>query len=239
MSKICIYKTDQKCSILTEPHSTIAVLWGRVSCPVALTESPVGPVGRSNRCAALQPLAPGWMLLTSLLLVWWRLARRLQLSPWESSVVNRLLTPTHSFLARSKSTAALSGDSGKMITVYFSWRGKVLLLKPVWATNGPQKYRFPFLPHCLLLSSLGGMALQVCLLVLVCWLPWCFLLLAFILASYVDARCQADKGCLPHDQMAPDSSVIHLIHYQKHLSHTCFSFCLCRCDQKEKEVNIY
>ncbi|XP_035880667.1 ensconsin isoform X10 [Phyllostomus discolor] len=38
-------------------------------------------------------------------------ARRLQLSPWESSVVNRLLTPTHSFLARSKSTAALSGDT--------------------------------------------------------------------------------------------------------------------------------
>ncbi|XP_052025378.1 ensconsin [Apodemus sylvaticus] len=37
-------------------------------------------------------------------------ARRLQLSPWESSVVSRLLTPTHSFLARSKSTAALSGD---------------------------------------------------------------------------------------------------------------------------------
>uniref|UniRef100_A0A671E039 Microtubule associated protein 7 n=1 Tax=Rhinolophus ferrumequinum TaxID=59479 RepID=A0A671E039_RHIFE len=38
-------------------------------------------------------------------------ARRLQLSPWESSIVNRLLTPTHSFLARSKSTAALSGDT--------------------------------------------------------------------------------------------------------------------------------
>ncbi|XP_030054367.1 ensconsin isoform X2 [Microcaecilia unicolor] len=38
-------------------------------------------------------------------------ARRLQLSPWESSIVSRLLTPTHSFLARSKSTAALSGDS--------------------------------------------------------------------------------------------------------------------------------
>ncbi|XP_031236397.1 ensconsin isoform X2 [Mastomys coucha] len=38
-------------------------------------------------------------------------ARRLQLSPWESSVVSRLLTPTHSFLARSKSTAALSGDT--------------------------------------------------------------------------------------------------------------------------------
>ncbi|XP_061234457.1 ensconsin isoform X8 [Neopsephotus bourkii] len=38
-------------------------------------------------------------------------ARRLQLSPWESSIVNRLLMPTHSFLARSKSTAALSGDA--------------------------------------------------------------------------------------------------------------------------------
>ncbi|OWK01975.1 MAP7 [Cervus elaphus hippelaphus] len=38
-------------------------------------------------------------------------ARRLQLSPWESSVVNRLLTPTHAFLARSKSAAALSGDA--------------------------------------------------------------------------------------------------------------------------------
>ncbi|CAM9894336.1 unnamed protein product [Bubo scandiacus] len=38
-------------------------------------------------------------------------ARRLQLSPWESSIVSRLLMPTHSFLARSKSTAALSGDA--------------------------------------------------------------------------------------------------------------------------------
>ncbi|XP_042744699.1 ensconsin isoform X5 [Lagopus leucura] len=38
-------------------------------------------------------------------------ARRLQLSPWESNIVSRLLTPTHSFLARSKSTAALSGDA--------------------------------------------------------------------------------------------------------------------------------
>ncbi|XP_044533013.1 ensconsin isoform X5 [Gracilinanus agilis] len=38
-------------------------------------------------------------------------ARRLQLSPWESSIVNRLLTPTHSFLARSKSAAALTGDA--------------------------------------------------------------------------------------------------------------------------------
>ncbi|KAM3856639.1 ensconsin isoform 3-T3 [Vipera latastei] len=38
-------------------------------------------------------------------------ARRMQLSPWESNVVSRLLTPTHSFLARSKSVATLSGDA--------------------------------------------------------------------------------------------------------------------------------
>ncbi|XP_046531346.1 ensconsin isoform X5 [Equus quagga] len=44
-------------------------------------------------------------------------ARRLQLSPWESSVVSRLLTPTHSFLARSKSTAALSGDAAAPCTL--------------------------------------------------------------------------------------------------------------------------
>ncbi|XP_056422606.1 ensconsin isoform X3 [Hyla sarda] len=37
--------------------------------------------------------------------------RRPQLSSWESNVVSRLLTPTHSYLARSKSTAALSGDA--------------------------------------------------------------------------------------------------------------------------------
>ncbi|EMP37408.1 Ensconsin, partial [Chelonia mydas] len=37
-------------------------------------------------------------------------ARRLNLSPLEKSIVSRLLMPTHSFLARSKSTAALSGD---------------------------------------------------------------------------------------------------------------------------------
>lgn len=66
--------------------------------------------------------------------MWWHLARRLQLSPWESSVVNRLLTPTHSFLARSKSTAALSGDTGKTVKVPLSWWGKVFLLKHTWAT---------------------------------------------------------------------------------------------------------
>uniref|UniRef100_H3BFC8 MAP7 domain containing 1 n=1 Tax=Latimeria chalumnae TaxID=7897 RepID=H3BFC8_LATCH len=36
--------------------------------------------------------------------------RSLQLSPWESSIVDRLMTPTMSFLARSRSAAALSGN---------------------------------------------------------------------------------------------------------------------------------
>ncbi|XP_039594815.1 ensconsin isoform X2 [Polypterus senegalus] len=38
-------------------------------------------------------------------------SRRLQLTPWESNIVSRLLTPTHSYLARSKSAASLSGES--------------------------------------------------------------------------------------------------------------------------------
>ncbi|KAL4661003.1 ensconsin isoform X5 [Arapaima gigas] len=40
-----------------------------------------------------------------------RAVRRLPLTPWESTVVNRLLTPTHSFLARSRSAMSLSGDA--------------------------------------------------------------------------------------------------------------------------------
>ncbi|XP_051892548.1 MAP7 domain-containing protein 1a isoform X2 [Pristis pectinata] len=37
--------------------------------------------------------------------------RRLQLSPWESSIVERLMTPTLSFLARSRSVAVLTGTA--------------------------------------------------------------------------------------------------------------------------------
>ncbi|XP_018101853.1 MAP7 domain-containing protein 1 isoform X2 [Xenopus laevis] len=37
--------------------------------------------------------------------------RSLQLSPWESSIVDRLMTPTLSFLARSRSAAILPGNS--------------------------------------------------------------------------------------------------------------------------------
>ncbi|XP_004871538.1 ensconsin isoform X3 [Heterocephalus glaber] len=49
-------------------------------------------------------------------------ARRLQLSPWESNVVNRLLMPTHSFLARSKSTAALSGDAASCSPIIMPYK---------------------------------------------------------------------------------------------------------------------
>uniref|UniRef100_A0A2K6A3A6 Microtubule associated protein 7 n=1 Tax=Mandrillus leucophaeus TaxID=9568 RepID=A0A2K6A3A6_MANLE len=49
-------------------------------------------------------------------------ARRLQLSPWESSVVNRLLMPTHSFLARSKSTAALSGEAASCSPIIMPYK---------------------------------------------------------------------------------------------------------------------
>ncbi|MEE6521618.1 hypothetical protein FKM82_019884 [Ascaphus truei] len=37
--------------------------------------------------------------------------RSRQLSPWESSIVDRLMTPTLSFLARSRSAATLPGNS--------------------------------------------------------------------------------------------------------------------------------
>ncbi|KAK1170775.1 ensconsin isoform X1 [Acipenser oxyrinchus oxyrinchus] len=40
-----------------------------------------------------------------------RKSRRMQLSPWESNIVSRLLTPTHSYLARSRSTVSLSGET--------------------------------------------------------------------------------------------------------------------------------
>nr|XP_036850562.1 ensconsin isoform X2 [Manis javanica] len=75
-------------------------------------------------------------------------ARRLQLSPWESSVVNRLLTPTHSFLARSKSTAALSGDTASCspinITPYKAAHSRNTMDRPkFWVTppEGPARRR--------------------------------------------------------------------------------------------------
>eukprot|EP00063_Salmo_salar_P064713 XP_014039548.1 PREDICTED: ensconsin-like [Salmo salar] len=40
--------------------------------------------------------------------------RCMPLTPWENTVVNRLLQPTHSYLARSRSAMSLSGDTGGM-----------------------------------------------------------------------------------------------------------------------------
>lgn len=97
-------------------------------------------------------LLPLERMIANILLMWWHLARRLQLSPWESSIVNRLLTPTHSFLARSKSTAALSGDTGKFVEVQLSWWGKVFLLKHIWASNIHLTTSL-FFPMCASLSS--------------------------------------------------------------------------------------
>ncbi|XP_041595411.1 ensconsin isoform X3 [Vulpes lagopus] len=69
-------------------------------------------------------------------------ARRLQLSPWESSVVNRLLTPTHSFLARSKSTAALSGDTASCspinIMPYKAAHSRNLMDRPKFLITPPE-----------------------------------------------------------------------------------------------------
>lgn len=42
--------------------------------------------------------------------------RRLPLTPWENTVVSRLQTPTHSYLARSRSAMSLSGEAGRTQT---------------------------------------------------------------------------------------------------------------------------
>ncbi|XP_074970648.1 MAP7 domain-containing protein 1 isoform X2 [Phalacrocorax aristotelis] len=43
--------------------------------------------------------------------------RSLQLSPWESSIVDRLMTPTLSFLARSRSAVTLAGNGKEQVPV--------------------------------------------------------------------------------------------------------------------------
>ncbi|XP_036024999.1 ensconsin isoform X2 [Onychomys torridus] len=65
-------------------------------------------------------------------------ARRLQLSPWESSVVNRLLTPTHSFLARSKSTAALSGDTASCSPIIMPFKARNPVDRPKLFVTPPE-----------------------------------------------------------------------------------------------------
>ncbi|NXQ84046.1 MA7D1 protein, partial [Nyctibius grandis] len=57
--------------------------------------------------------------------------RSLQLSPWESSIVDRLMTPTLSFLARSRSAVTLAGN------------GKEQGEHPGWARGHPEPARVP------------------------------------------------------------------------------------------------
>ncbi|NXU76944.1 MA7D1 protein, partial [Oreotrochilus melanogaster] len=59
--------------------------------------------------------------------------RSLQLSPWESSIVDRLMTPTLSFLARSRSAVTLAGN-GKEQAECWCHAGSVLT---VWSPLPP------------------------------------------------------------------------------------------------------
>ncbi|XP_051816851.1 ensconsin isoform X9 [Acanthochromis polyacanthus] len=60
--------------------------------------------------------------------------RRLPLTPWESSMVNRLQQPTHSYLARSRSAMSLSGEQTVSCHPMGSMSFKALQVAP--------------LPHC-------------------------------------------------------------------------------------------
>ncbi|XP_078146169.1 ensconsin [Centroberyx gerrardi] len=60
--------------------------------------------------------------------------RRLPLSPWENTMVNRLQQPTHSYLARSRSAMSLSGDQTVSCHPMGSMSFKALQAQP--------------LPHC-------------------------------------------------------------------------------------------
>lgn len=118
------YRACHKLNVLKKVPVVESCSSGRVPVALTLTSCPPWrawaqrPGLGSDRWDVLCPLAPGENT-SNISLMWWHLARRLQLSPWESSVVSRLLTPTHSFLARSKSTAALSGDAGKTTEARF------------------------------------------------------------------------------------------------------------------------
>ncbi|NXT73861.1 MA7D1 protein, partial [Zapornia atra] len=57
--------------------------------------------------------------------------RSLQLSPWESSIVDRLMTPTLSFLARSRSAVTLAGNGKEQGEQLRGTRGHKLVLVPV------------------------------------------------------------------------------------------------------------
>ncbi|XP_063310590.1 MAP7 domain-containing protein 1 [Pelobates fuscus] len=85
----------------------------------ALNQNSPGPRGGANRCSVSAVNLPRHVdsiinkrLSKSSATLWNSPSRNrsLQLSPWESSIVDRLMTPTLSFLARSRSAATLPGN---------------------------------------------------------------------------------------------------------------------------------
>ncbi|XP_029816640.1 LOW QUALITY PROTEIN: MAP7 domain-containing protein 1-like, partial [Manacus vitellinus] len=65
--------------------------------------------------------------------------RSLQLSPWESSIVDRLMTPTLSFLARSRSAVTLAGNGKEQVPVCPSGSASASPLSPCQTTGWPQR----------------------------------------------------------------------------------------------------
>ncbi|NXS91812.1 MA7D1 protein, partial [Jacana jacana] len=57
--------------------------------------------------------------------------RSLQLSPWESSIVDRLMTPTLSFLARSRSAVTLAGNGKEQVESW--WQCHAGSVVTVWS----------------------------------------------------------------------------------------------------------
>uniref|UniRef100_UPI00398E5181 MAP7 domain-containing protein 1a isoform X2 n=1 Tax=Pristiophorus japonicus TaxID=55135 RepID=UPI00398E5181 len=66
--------------------------------------------------------------------------RRLQLSPWESSIVDRLMTPTLSFLARSRSVAVLTGNGREPVVPVCPRSASA---SPIAPSNGKPLHRCP------------------------------------------------------------------------------------------------
>ncbi|XP_075051555.1 MAP7 domain-containing protein 1 isoform X2 [Mixophyes fleayi] len=86
----------------------------------ALNQNSPGQKGAGNRCSVSAVNLPRHVdsiinkRLSKSSATLWNSPNRnrsLQLSPWESSIVDRLMTPTLSFLARSRSAATLPGNS--------------------------------------------------------------------------------------------------------------------------------
>ncbi|NXN10256.1 MA7D1 protein, partial [Indicator maculatus] len=75
--------------------------------------------------------------------------RSLQLSPWESSIVDRLMTPTLSFLARSRSAVTLAGNGKEQGEQWLRGTGPHLDLVVVLCQLCPNVWSLlPSVPVC-------------------------------------------------------------------------------------------